>query len=88
MTTLGYGDVRPSVDARLVAASEALFGYIWMAVFIGLFAAANRHDGNWRSENACKAKTCLASHFWATLTSVAGAAAWGGIDRLSCWPFI
>jgi hypothetical protein len=37
-TTLGYGDVRPSIDARLIAASEALFGYIWMAAFIGMFA--------------------------------------------------
>ena len=37
-TTLGYGDVRPSMDARLVAASEALLGYIWMAFFIGMFA--------------------------------------------------
>jgi hypothetical protein len=37
-TTLGYGDVRPSMDARFVAASEALLGYIWMALFIGMFA--------------------------------------------------
>ena len=29
---------RPSVDARLFAASEALVGYIWMAAFIGIFA--------------------------------------------------
>jgi hypothetical protein len=35
---LGYGDVRPSMDARFVAASEALLGYIWMALFIGMFA--------------------------------------------------
>jgi len=31
-------DVRPSIDARFVAASEALLGYIWMAFFIGTFA--------------------------------------------------
>jgi hypothetical protein len=37
-TTLGDGDVRPSVDARLFAASEALVGYLWMAIFIGLLA--------------------------------------------------
>jgi hypothetical protein len=37
-TTLGYGDVRPSLDARLIAASEALIGYVWMAAFIGLLA--------------------------------------------------
>ena len=37
-TTLGYGDVRPSVDARMLAASEAVLGYIWMAGLIGLFS--------------------------------------------------
>jgi len=37
-TTLGYGDVRPSMEARFVAASEALLGYIWMAFFIWMFA--------------------------------------------------
>jgi hypothetical protein len=37
-TTLGYGDVRPSLDARLVAAFEALTGYFVMAVYISLFA--------------------------------------------------
>jgi hypothetical protein len=38
-TTLGYGDVRPSVAARMIAASEALIGYLWMAMFIGVMAA-------------------------------------------------
>jgi hypothetical protein len=33
-TTLGYGDFRPSVPMRLVAASEALLGYFMMAVFV------------------------------------------------------
>ena len=37
-TTLGYGDVQPSVQARLLAASEALVGYVVMAVFVGLLA--------------------------------------------------
>jgi hypothetical protein len=37
-TTLGYGDVRPSVAARLIAASEALIGHLWMAMFIGVMA--------------------------------------------------
>jgi voltage-gated potassium channel Kch len=36
-TTLGYGDVRPTPEVRLLAASEALIGYIAMAVFVGLF---------------------------------------------------
>lgn len=37
-TTLGYGDVRPNPEARMLAASEAIVGYIVMAVFIGMFA--------------------------------------------------
>src|SRR5438045_4597085 len=37
-TTLGYGDVRPSLAARILAASEAVVGYVVMVVFIGLFA--------------------------------------------------
>jgi hypothetical protein len=36
-TTLGYGDFRPVPAARLVAASEALFGYIMLAFFIAAF---------------------------------------------------
>jgi Ion channel len=37
-TTLGYGDIRPSLETRLVAASEALLGYVWMGLFIGTLA--------------------------------------------------
>ncbi|MFL6254164.1 MAG: ion channel [Pyrinomonadaceae bacterium] len=35
-TTLGYGDYRPSPEARLFAASEALLGYILLSLFIGV----------------------------------------------------
>jgi Ion channel len=35
-TTLGYGDYRPSPDARLFAASEALLGYVLLSLFIGV----------------------------------------------------
>jgi Ion channel len=41
-TTLGYGDVLPSPEARLIAASEALFGYIWLAFFVGMSATLLR----------------------------------------------
>lgn len=35
-TTVGYGDFIPSSDeSRLLAAEEALFGYVYMAVYIG-----------------------------------------------------
>jgi prepilin signal peptidase PulO-like enzyme (type II secretory pathway) len=34
-TTLGYGDFRPTAALRLIAASEALLGYVSMALFIG-----------------------------------------------------
>lgn len=35
-TTLGYGDFRPSPEARLFAASEAILGYLFMGIFIGI----------------------------------------------------
>lgn len=34
-TTLGYGDLQPTNDVRSFAATEALLGYVFMAVFIG-----------------------------------------------------
>ncbi len=34
-TTVGYGDVRPSPDARLWCAAEALAGYLYMALLVG-----------------------------------------------------
>jgi voltage-gated potassium channel Kch len=37
-TTLGYGDFRPTPQARLVAASEALAGYVVMAILIAAFS--------------------------------------------------
>ncbi len=33
-TTLGYGDMRPKTDLRLVAASEALLGYLHMGLLV------------------------------------------------------
>jgi Ion channel len=35
-TTLGYGDYKPSEQAQLFAASEAILGYILFGVFIGV----------------------------------------------------
>jgi hypothetical protein len=37
-TTLGYGDFLPIADARFIAASEALVGYVLMAALIAIFA--------------------------------------------------
>ena len=56
-TTLGYGDVRPSMDARLVAASEALLGYIWMAFFIGMFALLFKQPAEGTSRSANRSVT-------------------------------
>lgn len=36
-TTLGYGDLKPINELRLIASLEALMGYIYMALLIGLF---------------------------------------------------
>ncbi|MFA0431456.1 ion channel [Vibrio cyclitrophicus] len=38
-TTLGYGDCLPTENIRHIAALEALFGYIMMAIFMSLFLA-------------------------------------------------
>lgn len=34
-TTLGYGDFRPSPEARMYAASQALLGYFYMGLLLG-----------------------------------------------------
>jgi len=36
-TTLGYGDFKPIGELRLIASLEALMGYIYMAILVGLF---------------------------------------------------
>jgi hypothetical protein len=41
-TTLGFGDVRPSANARMVAASEAVLGYMFIGVYIGILSALFR----------------------------------------------
>ena len=38
-TTLGYGDLSPSPGFRLIAASEAICGYIFMAMLMSLVSA-------------------------------------------------
>ncbi len=35
-TTLGYGDFRPTPSSRMVAASEALFGYFFMGLYLSI----------------------------------------------------
>ncbi len=35
-TTLGYGDIVPSHTSRMFAASEALFGYVFMGLYLAL----------------------------------------------------
>ena len=41
-TTLGYGDFKPTVDLRLVAALEALLGYLYMSILVGIFINSMR----------------------------------------------
>ncbi|WP_250491491.1 potassium channel family protein [Caballeronia sp. INML2] len=46
-TTLGYGDYRPTLDGRMVAATEALTGYVFFGVFISMissYVAINRQE--------------------------------------------
>lgn len=35
-TTLGYGDIKPSLVSRMFAASEALLGYLFMGLYIAV----------------------------------------------------
>jgi hypothetical protein len=35
-TTLGYGDFQPLPDFRLLAAFQALVGYVFLGVIVGL----------------------------------------------------
>ncbi len=39
-TTLGYGDIQPTREYRLVAALEALYGYVFLGLLVGLLANA------------------------------------------------
>jgi ABC-type multidrug transport system fused ATPase/permease subunit len=38
-TTLGYGDFQPTPASRIWAASEAIIGYLFMGILVGLFLA-------------------------------------------------
>ena len=35
-TTVGYGDFYPTAEGRLIAATEGLLGYVYMAVIVGV----------------------------------------------------
>ncbi len=41
-TTLGYGDFSPNDNIHLIAAAEAVLGYLFMALIIGFAVAAIR----------------------------------------------
>jgi hypothetical protein len=44
-TTVGYGDIKPSPDSRMFAASEALLGYLTMGLYLYLiFYSIAPHD--------------------------------------------
>ena len=43
-TTLGYGDFAPVENLRLVAAFEAMLGYVYMAVLVGLLLNITQHS--------------------------------------------
>jgi voltage-gated potassium channel Kch len=52
-TTTGYGDFRPDTAARLVAASEALLGYIVMAIIIGITARPFKKSSELKVSSKC-----------------------------------
>ena len=42
-TTLGYGDLAPVYNLRLVASFEAFIGYLYMALLVGLLLNIGQH---------------------------------------------
>ncbi len=42
-TTLGYGDFSPTENIRLLAALEAMIGYLYMAILVGLLLNLSQH---------------------------------------------
>ncbi len=42
-TTLGYGDLLPVPELRIVAAFQALMGYMYMAIFMGILLNLSQH---------------------------------------------
>lgn len=55
-TTLGYGDIQPAAGLRLIAALEALYGYLFLGLLVGLLAntasAAGRASEEHHSDKA------------------------------------
>lgn len=51
-TTLGYGDFSPIEELHLVAAAEALMGYIYMALAIGLILHLGQQSMKLKEEPA------------------------------------
>lgn len=49
-TTLGYGDFSPIEQLRLVAASEAMMGYFYMALAIGLILHLGQQSMKFKEE--------------------------------------
>lgn len=45
-TTLGYGDYQPHPDLRILSALQALYGYIYLGLLIGLIANASSATQN------------------------------------------
>lgn len=39
-TTLGYGDYQPSTGYQLLAGIEAIFGYVYLGLIVGLLGKA------------------------------------------------
>jgi len=63
-TTLGYGDFQPTHDLRLIAGTEALLGYVFLGLMVGIVihhatghADPARHGGPGGNENGNDGET-------------------------------
>jgi hypothetical protein len=42
-TTVGYGDIIPKPETRILAATEALFGYMFIGLYVGILTQVTGH---------------------------------------------
>jgi len=48
-TTLGYGDMHPTQETRLIAAMEGLLGYLYIAVLLALYSLGKQNIQSMKS---------------------------------------
>lgn len=63
-TTLGYGDLQPTDPAKMWAASQAVFGYIFMAVSMALFVNTLSRASEYKKSKSVRAMLLELTYDW------------------------